>query len=59
MLTIKERKERITQLTDMISELQSEDDKSSNFEESTYENAIKGLQGAIAYQERMIEKLVS
>lgn len=56
MLTVTQRKERITQLKTMIEELQSEDNQFAGSDDPTYESAISNLKWVISYQEKMIEK---
>lgn len=56
MPSIEDRKKRIDQLTAMIEELQSDDEKFADFDEPTYENAVRSLRDVITYHEHEIEK---
>lgn len=59
MLSIEDRKKRIDQLTAMIEELQSDDEKFADFDEPTYKNAVRNLRDVISYHEHEIEKSMS
>ena len=56
MLTTEQRRERIKVLEAQIEDMRAEDEAAAFFDEPIYDGAIKGLESAIAYQNRMIEK---
>lgn len=53
MLTPEQRKDKIKVLGAQIADMRAEDKAANFFDEPIYDNAIKGLQSAIAYQKPM------